>query len=51
MAADYLKLIEKILQVGELDQEPRYNFNSKSVELLYKPTLVNRLSVAVRGKV
>ena len=51
MAADYLKLIEKILQVGELDHEPRYNFDKKSVELLYKPTLMNRLSVAVRGKV
>lgn len=51
MAADYLKLIEKILQVGELDHEPRYNFDRASVELLYKPTLMNRLSVAVRGKV
>lgn len=51
MAADYLKLIGKILTVGELDQEPRYQFDPKSVKLLYKPTLRNRLSVAFRGKV
>lgn len=51
MAADYLKLFEKILAVGELDQDPHYNFDPKSVELLYKPTLMNRLSVALRGKV
>lgn len=51
MAADYLKLIEKILRDGELDHEPRYNFDPKSVKLLYKPTLINRLSVALRGKV
>lgn len=51
MAADYIKLIQKILEVGELDHEPRYNFDPKSVELLYKPTLINRLSVSLRGKV
>jgi hypothetical protein len=51
MAADYLKLIDKILQVGEIDHEPRYNFDPKTVELLYKPTFINRLSVSLRGKV
>lgn len=51
MAADYVQLIQKIIEVGELDQQPRYNFDPKSVDLLYKPTLFNRLSVAVRGRV
>lgn len=51
MAADYLKLIEKVLEMGELDHEPRYRFDPASVKLLYKPTLKNRLSVAFRGKV
>ena len=51
MAHDYLALINKILEVGELDQEPRYNFNPDSVKLLYKPTVRNRLSLALLGKV
>lgn len=51
MAEDYLKMFDKVIAVGELDHEPRYNFDPKSVQLLYKPTLMNRLSVALRGKV
>ncbi len=51
MAQDYLELIEKIRKEGELDQEPRYNFSPSSITLLYKPTIFNRLSFALRGKV
>lgn len=51
MADDYLKLMTKILREGELDHEPHYNFAPESVHLLYKPTLVNRLRVAVTGKI
>ena len=51
MAQDYLALIHKILEVGELDQHPRYNFDPSSVRLLYKPTVRNRLSLAIRGKI
>lgn len=51
MAADYLALIEKIRVVGELDHKPSYKFDPKSVHLLYKPTMKNRLSLALLGKV
>ncbi len=51
MADDYLQLMTKIIRDGELDHEPRFNFNSKSVHLLYKPTVVNRIRVAMTGKV
>jgi glycosyltransferase involved in cell wall biosynthesis len=51
MADDYLKLMTKILREGELDHEPRFSFDPKSVHLLYKPTVVNRLRVAFTGKV
>lgn len=51
MAGDYLALLEKILREGELDQEPRYQFDPNSVKLLYKPTLTNRLRHALLGKV
>jgi len=51
MAQDYLALIDQILKKGELDHEPRYAFRPDSVQLLYKPTLINRLRHAVLGKV
>lgn len=51
MADDYLKLMTKIIREGELDHEPHYSFDPKSVHLLYKPTVVNRLRVAITGKV
>lgn len=51
MADDYLKMFTKVMREGELDHEPHYNFDSKSVQLLYKPTVVNRLRVAITGKV
>jgi glycosyltransferase involved in cell wall biosynthesis len=51
MAQDYLALFDKILQMGELDHEPRYNFRPESIKLLYKPTLVNRLRLALTGKI
>lgn len=51
MARDYLQLIERILQNGDLDHEPTYNFDPRSVKFLYKPTLVNRLRFALLGKV
>jgi glycosyltransferase involved in cell wall biosynthesis len=51
MAQDYLVLFQKILTDGELDHSPRYNFQKESVRLLYKPTLRNRLQMAVLGKI
>jgi len=51
MAADYLSLFERILKTGELDQAPSYNFDSKSVQFLYKPTLLNRVRLALTGKI
>ncbi len=51
MAEDYLSLFDRILKQGELDHEPRYNFDPASVKLLYKPTVANRLRLAVLGKV
>lgn len=51
MAADYLKLIQKILEEGELDQTPRYNFQKSSVKLLFKPSLKNRVQFALTGKI
>ena len=51
MAQDYLSLFEKVIRMGELDHEPRYSFNPESVKLLYKPTVTNRLRLAVLGKV
>ncbi len=51
MAKDYLALMTEILKNGELDHEPRYNFKSESVHFLYKPTIANRLRLAVLGKV
>jgi glycosyltransferase involved in cell wall biosynthesis len=51
MTQDYLNLFNVILEKGELDHQPRYNFNKESVKLLYKPTIVNRMRIAVTGKV
>lgn len=51
MASDYIALIEKVMKIGELDHEPRYNFHADSVRLLYKPTVTNRLKLALLGKV
>ena len=51
MADDYLKLFDRILSQGDLDHQPRYNFDSKSVKLLYKPTLWNRARVELTGKI
>lgn len=51
MAQDYVKLFAKIGALGELDQEPRYNFKENSVHFLFKPTLVNQLRFRLTGKV
>ena len=51
MAQDYLALFDKVIKMGELDHRPSYGFDSASVKLLYKPTLVNQLRLAVLGKV
>jgi glycosyltransferase involved in cell wall biosynthesis len=51
MAQDYLNLFQRIQERGELDHSPRYNFRRDSVRLLYKPTLKNRLQLAMLGKV
>lgn len=51
MAAEYVALMQKILEVGELDQQPHHNFSKTSVKLLYKPTIVNRLRHALLGKI
>ncbi len=51
MAQDYLKLINKILVEGQLQHQPHYNFKSDSVNLLYKPTFLNRTKLALTGKI
>ena len=51
MAMDYLALFDKVIHMGELDQEPRFNFNANSVQLLYKRTVTNRLRHALLGKI
>lgn len=51
MADDYLKLMTKIINEGDLDHEPRFNFAASSVNLLYKPTVLNRVRVALTGKI
>jgi hypothetical protein len=54
MAADYLALFEQIIKNGDLvseDQCPHYNFNSQSVQYLYKPTLKNKLQHWITGKI
>jgi glycosyltransferase involved in cell wall biosynthesis len=54
MAADYLKLFERILKTGKLvdgDHLPRYNFKKENVKFLYKPTLMNQARLLMTGKV
>lgn len=51
MAQDYLTLIKKIISEGELSQHPHYNFNSSSVNLLFKPTVLNRARLALTGRI
>ncbi len=51
MAQDYLALFDKVRSMGELDHTPHYAFNPTSVKLLYKPTVVNRVRLAVTGKI
>ncbi len=51
MSDDYLSMFEKILQDGELDHQPRYNFDPSSVKYLYKPSLKNRLQLSLTGKI
>lgn len=51
MAQDYLALFKKVQEQGELDHEPRYNFHPESVKLLYKPTVKNRMMLALTGKI
>jgi glycosyltransferase involved in cell wall biosynthesis len=51
MAQNYLDLINQIINEGELHQEPRYNFNPKSVNFIFKPTLINRSRFALTGKI
>ncbi len=50
-AEDYIKLISLILEKGELDQSPCYNFKKSSVNYLYKHTFLNNLTYAIRGKI
>lgn len=51
MAQDYLALFDKIMAMGELDHEPRYSFDPQSVQLLYKPTLFNKMRLKLTGKI
>lgn len=54
MAGEYLTLIERIMKSGKLvaqDARPRYNFRPESVQLMFKPTLVNRARVMLTGKI
>lgn len=51
MAEDYLKIIKRILEKGDLDHRPCYKFDKSSVKLLFKPTVVNRLKLSTLGKV
>jgi len=51
MAQDYLKLFEKILNEGELDQKPKYKFSKNSAKALFKPTLWNRIQYGFTGKI
>lgn len=51
MAQDYLNLFVKVIEMGDLDQQPKYNFNRSSVQYLYKPTLLNRLRFSLLGKI
>lgn len=51
MADDYLQLMQKIIAEGELDHQPRYNFEKSSVTFLFKPTVFNRVRFGLMGKI
>lgn len=51
MTDDYLKLFEKVIAMGDLDHQPRWSEEPQKVELLYKPTVFNRLRLAMTGKI
>ena len=51
MALDYLSLIEQIVEEGELEQQPRYNFSPESVQYVFKPNPINRIRLMVTGRV
>jgi len=51
MAGDYLRMYTRILQDGELDHYPSYNFKNDSVNMLFKPTLANKVQYALTGKI
>ena len=37
--------------MGDLDHQPRWSEEPQKVELLYKPTVFNRLRLAMTGKI
>jgi glycosyltransferase involved in cell wall biosynthesis len=54
MALDYLKLMTRIIEKGNLvsqDRLPKYSFNKESVEFIFKPTLMNNLQFKITGKI
>jgi glycosyltransferase involved in cell wall biosynthesis len=51
MAQNYLSLMDEIIKKGELNHEPKYNFNPKSVEFIFKPSLINKLRFSITGKI
>ncbi len=50
MEREYITLMERIIQHGNLDHNPKYNFKPESVKFLYKPTLINRMKHRILGK-
>ncbi len=51
MASDYLRLYEKVISQGKLDQNPRSNFKKSSVTYLFKPTFANKILYQFKGKI
>lgn len=54
MAGEYLALAKRIVETGKLvsfENRPHYNFKSGQVKYLFKPTLLNQIKMAVKGKV
>lgn len=51
MAQDYLNLMVKIMNEGQLKQEPRFAFNKSSVHFLFKPSLINNLRLQLTGRI
>lgn len=51
MAQDYLNMMATIQEKGSLDHQPRYQFNSKSVQYVFKPTSWNQIVFGLRGKI